>query len=179
MRYVAFLRGINVGGNTLVSMEQLKRVFATLSFTSVETVLASGNVVFDGPKTDLRRLTLRIEEKLHREFGHEIAVLLRTSEELLSLLKAQPFKKIKVTAQTRLNVSFLPDQPKRASTLPQQLMGTGFQIERISEREVCSALEASPGHGTSGLMRILEKEFGKRITTRTWNTIERIGRLLC
>src|SRR5215471_10679967 len=109
MRYVAFLRGINVGGNAVVSMEQLKQVFATLGFTSVETVLASGNVVFDGPKSDLRRLTLRIEEKLHTEFGLEIAVLLRTSEELLSLLEAQPFKKIKVTAQTRLNVSFLSD----------------------------------------------------------------------
>jgi len=174
--YVAFLRGINVGGNSLISMEELKRAFASLGFSQVKTVLASGNVLFETTDGGADALTQRIEEAIQSTFGLQIAVMLRSAKEIQGLVKAKPFKEIK--GSKRLHVTFLAETQTSASTISKRLSDSDFEIVRISDREVCSAVEVSAERGTSDLMKVLEKEFGKKITTRTWNTVERIAKLL-
>jgi uncharacterized protein (DUF1697 family) len=176
--YVAFLRGINVGGNTLISMADLKRAFSSLGFKNVQTVLASGNVLFEAASSDAAALTRKIEQKLKSSFGADITVLLRTGEELLSLIALNPFKTAKISPQTRLHVSFLAPGVEHSLKVSQQLKGTPFLIFRAAPGELCSVVEPAPKQGTPELMRVLEKEFGKKITTRTWNTLERIAKLL-
>jgi uncharacterized protein (DUF1697 family) len=176
--YVAFLRGINVGGNTLISMADLKRCFESLGFKNVKTVLASGNVIFEAPQSDLATLTRKIEQKLQSQFGSSITVMLRTSEEIHTLIALAPFKKVKASPLIRLHVSFLPQNVEHSLKVSQRLNGTPFEIFRVSPCEICSVVQPAPKQGTPELMRVLEKEFGKKLTTRTWNTIERIARLL-
>jgi len=174
IRYAAFLRGINVGGNTLVSMAELKRAFSSLGFKNVQTVIASGNVLFEDPEKDRAVLTRKIEQKLSSQFKLKIAVILRTARQISSLIKADPFKDVKETSQTRLLVTFLPEgQPKRSLGSIERTFG----IIQISNREICSAFEVAEKRGTTDLMKALEKEFGKTITTRNWNTIQRIAKL--
>lgn len=176
--YIALLRGINVGGNTLISMDALKRAFESLGFKNVKTILASGNVIFEAPKSDLATLTTKIEQKLESQFSFAIKVMLRTREDIQSLIDLAPFKKVKVTPQIRLHVSFLPQDVEHRLEISQRLKGTSFDILRATSCELCSVVDIARNQGTTDLMKVLEKEFGKKITTRTWNTVERIAALL-
>jgi uncharacterized protein (DUF1697 family) len=171
--YTAFLRGINVGGRT-VSMQKLKKTFEALRFKNVRTLLASGNVVFETSSTREAVLEQKIEDKLKNTFGFEIEVLVRTIEELRRLIESNPFIGVKVTQQTRLYITFLSEKPKSKLHIPYKSQDGNFKIVRASEREVCSVATPSPDSRTVDLMSILEKEFGKEITTRNSNTIEKI-----
>lgn len=172
-QYVAFLRGINVGRNTTVKMEELKKAFAELGFTSVRTVLNSGNVIFEGSPESILTLTGKIEERLKQKFGFDIKVLLRSGEEIRELIASNSFKDCQVTPDTRLNVTLLPESAKASL----ENSGKDFQILSQTAREICWLVILSPGHRTPEAMAALEKQFGKQITTRTWNTILKIGKL--
>src|SRR5215475_6853587 len=96
-KFVALLRGINVGGNKLVKMDDLKKWFAALGFKNVKTILASGNVLFESSATGEDALVKKIEKKLESELGHTVTVQIRSIEEIQKLADREPFKKIKVT----------------------------------------------------------------------------------
>ena len=178
VNYAAFLRGINVGGHKPVPMQKLKKAFESLRFKNVRTLLASGNVVFEAPLTNTTTLEQKIEDKLKKTFGHEIGVLIRSMEELKRLSESQPFKGIDVTPQTRLYVTFLSEKSKSSLKIPYASPDKGFRILRVSAREVCSVLTLSPNSRSIDLMDVLEKEFGRKVTTRNWNTIVRILKTL-
>lgn len=173
-KYVAFLRGINVGGHKPVKMDELRKAFEALGFQNLKTVLASGNVLFEAPKAKPLALTRTIESKLEAVFGHKISVLLRSLGEIQELADARPFQNIKVTPQTRLYVTFLSEKPKSELKAPHKSPDKSFTILRVSSSEVCSVLTLSPKAQTTDLMEFLEKVFGRNVTTRNWNTINRI-----
>ncbi len=172
--YAAFLRGINVGGHRRVKMDDLKRAFESLGFQRVQTLLASGNIVFESRPTSASVLIQRIKAKLKKIFGFEIGVLIRSTRELQRLHRAQPFRGITVTPQTRLFVTFLSEQPASRLRLPYVSQGGDFKILRATKSEVCSVLTITNLRGGMQFMAILDKEFGRAITTRSWSTITRI-----
>ncbi len=161
--YVAFLRGINVGGKNLIAMSDLKKAFEELGFRDVTTLLASGNVLFKA--TNAKDLRTKIEKKLKTLAGKDINVLLRTIDDLKAL--GDPFKGIKVTPETRLYVTFLTEKPKgKVRDAP-----PAFRIVKKTDTEVCSVLTLGTEGRTVDLMATLEKDLGKSITTRNWNTV--------
>lgn len=81
MRFVAFLRAINVGGH-VVKMDRLRRLFEEMGFTNVATFIASGNVIFDSRSSDAVALEKRIEKHLERALGYEVGTYLRSCAEL-------------------------------------------------------------------------------------------------
>jgi uncharacterized protein (DUF1697 family) len=173
--YVALLRGINVGGHKRVSMERLKKAIEALGFRNVKTLLASGNVLFDAPARARAALAARIERQLAKTLGHEIGVLLRTREELAALARLNPFRSIRVTPRTRLFVTFLPEKSPGRLAIPYQSPDGSYRILRRTAGELCSVLTLGPQWSKNlRQMDILEKEFGKRITTRSWCTVLRI-----
>ncbi|MBI3662397.1 MAG: DUF1697 domain-containing protein [Acidobacteria bacterium] len=172
--YAVFLRGINVGGHKLVKMDNLKKAFEALGFQSVKTLLASGNVVFQAPPVNASVLTKQLEEKLKKTFGFEISVLIRSIKELQRLDKANPFAGIKVTPQTRLFVTFLTEKPASSLKTPYVSPGGNFKILRASNSEVCSVLTITNLRRGMQFMAILDREFGRMITTRSWSTITRV-----
>lgn len=174
MRYVALLRGINVGGNKKVPMAVLKKSLEKLGCNSVTTLLASGNVVFDAADTDKKVLIAKLEEHLEKTFGFTIPVILRTFDELVKLKKSDPFKGIKVTPETRLYVTFLGEARKSTLKIPYKDPVENYRILSVVDGDVCSVLVLDPKMKTVDAMKILEKEFGKNITTRNWNTVEKI-----
>jgi len=171
IRYVAFLRGINVGGKT-IKMDDLKKLFASLGFTHVTTVLASGNVLFEA----INASPGMIEDKLREAFGSKTSVSLRTYSEIEALIDSDPFGGIPVTRQTRLYVTFLPNKSRCSLKIPYESPEGDFRILKATDYEVFSVLDLSRGKGTTQAMEILEKEFGKEITTRNWNTVMKIAR---
>jgi uncharacterized protein (DUF1697 family) len=176
--YIAFLRGINVGGNTTVAMAALTKVLTGLGCRDVKTVLNSGNAVFQSDETDRAALAHKIQAALRKTFGFEIAVMLRSGEEIRALLKADPFKDTLVTPDTRLYVTFLGDGVESRTKAPFVSPQGDYGVVRVFPREVCTFIVLSEGRGTPELMKGIEAEYGRQVTTRSWNTIERIGRLL-
>lgn len=173
--YAALLRGINVGGHKLVSMERLKNAFEALGFRNVKTLLASGNVLFEARVGSAAALARKIEKKLRQTFGQDIGTIVRTVNELQELAALAPFRKIKVTPRTRLFVTFLSEKPKTNLKIPYQSPDKSFRILRLTRGEICSVLTLGPQWAKNlRQMDILEKEFGKKITTRSWNTVVRL-----
>jgi uncharacterized protein (DUF1697 family) len=91
--------------------------------------------------------------------------------EIQELADSNPFKKITVTPQMRLYVTFLSEKPKSSLKIPYESPEKDFKIVRVSNNEVCSVLTLSPNTGTVDAMSVLEKEFGRKVTTRNWNTV--------
>lgn len=80
--YIAFLRGINVGGH-IVKMEYLRQLFTDLGLKNVRSYIQSGNVFFDTADiSDWAALTLRIENYLRQTLGYVVPVFLRTAQEV-------------------------------------------------------------------------------------------------
>ncbi len=171
--YAAFLRGINVGGNTLIKMEDLRKAFESYGYRDVKTLLASGNVLFEAPRENPLDLSQKIAMKLQETFGREILVIVCPVADLRELEARQPFKDIEVTSQTRLFVTFISENKKRRD-ISSQPIHEGFRIIRVSDDTICSVLYEQPGIGAVELMSAIEKEFGKKVTTRSWNTITRL-----
>jgi uncharacterized protein (DUF1697 family) len=175
--HAAFLRGINVGGHRRVTMQRLGGAFESLGFKDVRTLLASGNVLFRAPAANRARLVRRIEAGLRKTFGDDISVIVRNRDELQALADLNPFKRIQVTPRTRLFITFLPERPRTRLKIPYLSPDKSFRILRLTAGEACSVLTLGPQWSRNlRQMDILEKEFGKKITTRSWSTVLRLAR---
>ena len=174
IKYVALLRGINVGGSKLIKMAELSRIFDSLGFKNVKTYIQSGNVLFESSKSDLATLTKHIEQGLHKAVGFEVPVVLRTITELEAIVKLNPFRKIKSDADAQFYVTFLVEPPKTKPKIPLLSPKKDCEIIHLSPREVFTVAFAMPNGRYGESMAFIEKEFGKSVTTRNWNTVIKI-----
>jgi uncharacterized protein (DUF1697 family) len=90
IRYIAFLRAINVGGH-IVKMQDLRRLFESWGLSAVQTYIQSGNVVFEADGKRPRDLEKVLEERLQEALGYRVATFLRTERELADIAKYWPF----------------------------------------------------------------------------------------
>lgn len=104
--YVALLRGINVGGNNMISMKSLKASFEALGFKDVATYINSGNILFKSKQADARKLEGKIEKMLVAEYNLACRVVVRSAAEMASLIKTLP-KEWTGDKEWRYNVMFL------------------------------------------------------------------------
>lgn len=172
--YVALLRGINVGGHHKVPMADFRIEMEEMGFKNVITLLNSGNVIFEGDSIQELKIEEKISIHLERFFGFSIPVLIRKSEEIVELINANPFENIEATKDTRFYVTFLKQPAESQLTLPWISEDQSFRILDIRNRAICSVLDLSVTATPKG-MESLEKIFGNDITTRNWNTVNRIA----
>jgi uncharacterized protein (DUF1697 family) len=174
IRYAAFLRGVNVGGNVLVKMADVKKLFEALGFENVQTILASGNILFESGEQSANKLASTIAAALEKKYKRAIGVIVRSIDELQKLADRRLFKNITVTPAKRLYITFLSEKPKSTLKIPYISPEKDFTILTVTNSEVISVLTVTEKRGTTDGMNIIEKEFGKNVTTRNWNTIEKI-----
>ena len=173
-RYVALLRGINLGARNKIGMADLRALFENLEAEDVETYVQSGNVVFRS-RTARDELGRRIERRISSELGLEIKVLLRTSAELAKLVAGNPFAK-RQSDPVKLHVTFLADTPAPARV--RALDRTQFEPDefRVAGREVY--LHTPNGYGRSKLSNAyFETQLGVAATTRNWKTVTALADL--
>ncbi|MDQ1512146.1 MAG: hypothetical protein QOG50_3990, partial [Actinomycetota bacterium] len=89
--YVAMLRGINVGGKNKIKMADLEALFVGLGHADVITYIQSGNVVFKSPTKNASTLASVIEKRIARDFGLDVAIVLRTKADLGKVIAVNPF----------------------------------------------------------------------------------------
>jgi uncharacterized protein (DUF1697 family) len=173
MRYIAFLRAINIGGH-VVTMAELKKHFESMGFKSVETFIASGNVVFDAPKQNVARLEKKIGDELKRKLGYGVATFVRTEEEVAAIAAHELFSP-EAMARTRVvNVAFtsseLTDEHRtRLKSFEDELSDFVAQGREIYWR--CNVTQSESNFNTQKF----EKMLGIAATWRNINTVRRLA----
>lgn len=174
IQYVAFLRGINVGGSHKVPMAELRKEMENAGFQNIQTLLNSGNVIFESSTSSIQDLEKVISDHLEQVFGFAIPVLVRRATDIIKLIEHDPFQAITLTKDLRFYISFLKENPESEISLPWSAEDGSFKILEIRDKAICSVLDLSVTKTTKG-MDLLEQMFGKNLTTRNWNTINKIG----
>lgn len=168
MKFVAFLRGINVGGNKKVPMVDLKKIFEKLGFANVQTLLNSGNVIFEIGERSEEKLTKDIEDALEKVFGWKIVVMIRSIDELKKVLDKNPFKK---ENDFKCYVSFLEKLPDASLAKAYLALQDEENKFSISGREIYVKIRNSKD---AKVYIALEKKLQLAATSRNVNTIEKL-----
>jgi uncharacterized protein (DUF1697 family) len=168
-RYVAFLRGVSPMN---LKMSELKRCFEAAGFTDVETVLSSGNAVFTARAASETALERKAERAMAKELDRTFHTIVRPATALRELLDANPYAAFRLPANAKRVITFLREPHETKLSLPLEL--DGARILAMNGREIFTAYVPSPRGPV--FMTLIEKTFGKNITTRTWDTVNRCSK---
>lgn len=170
-RYVAFLRGINVGGNNMVRMEGLRLLFASLGFTNVRTYIQSGNVLFDAavsPKQILAQLDRGMQQA-----GITAHVIVLSHGELERIVALDPFGK---RPPGKYFVTFLATDLPKGTKFP--LFSKNKDVEIFVAHGSVVFSESREVNGKFGFPNLfVEKAFKMPATTRNWNVVRKLASL--
>ena len=170
---VALFRGINVGGNRIVPMIELKSLHETLGFKNVVTYIQSGNVVFTGDETDPAQLASQIEESFAQNFGFRSLVIVRTAAELEKTIANNPFQNSPEKEPNRVLVVFLATSPESGALEDLKKSYNGPEEMYLVGQELF--VYYSAGMGRSKLtLPLIEKKLKTAGTGRNWNTVLRL-----
>lgn len=172
VQYVALLRGITPS-NSNMHNNKLRSLFEDIGFQNVQTVLSSGNVLFESQTSNTVEIEDIIEKSLPEQLNFTSTTIVRSRDELQSLVNSEPFNGQRDTSQCKLNVTFLKNKPNTNIEFPYHFENNGFVLLGMRENAICSIVDLTRTK-TPNLMRWMDKEFGKNVTTRTWRTVNRI-----
>jgi len=165
-RHAAFLRGVSPMN---CKMPALAEALTQAGLRDVKTVLSSGNVVFSAAGT-ARSLEKKCEAAMQQHLGRSFMTFVRPIAELEALLEADPFAGYRLAAGSKKVVTFLHALPRETPALP--VAQDDARILALVGREAFSAYV--PGPKGPVFMGLIERTFGKDVTTRTWDTLRKI-----
>ena len=171
MRYVAFLRAINVGGR-VVKMHHLRSLCEAIPLDNVSTFIASGNVIFDSRRLPAQLEGL-IEKKLKGELGYQVATMLRAAGDLQAIVKYVGDAGLEEGGSTRLYVGFLKTAPAAAMTRAVSALSNDVDLLSVRGREIYWICRTSMTESTFAGAR-LEKLLQGPVTFRNVNTVRRL-----
>jgi uncharacterized protein (DUF1697 family) len=172
--HIALLRGVNVGGNRMIPMADLRAMFGDIGLKNCATLLASGNVVFDGGRKSVATLEKLLTAEAKARLGLETEFFVYDRDEWQRAIDANPLTTQARTDPSRLIVTFLRDAPDPAKvrTLHDGIPGT--EIFRVVGRQMYTFFP--DGMGRSRFTGpIVERRLGTRGTGRNWNTVMKLA----
>ena len=170
--YIAILRGINVSGQKIIKMAELREHLASLDYANLTTYIQSGNIVFQSELTENTILETRIHDKIKEVYGFEVPVIVRTKEEWQKVVDEFPFNLNEVDVK-RIGITFLKEKPS-------QLQEEEFEKYKALDDEISFGskeiyLHIPDGFGNSKLTNnVFEKKLNVAATTRNWNTTQKL-----
>jgi uncharacterized protein (DUF1697 family) len=172
--YISMLRGINVSGQKLIKMPELKRLYEDIGFGRVVTYIQSGNVVFSTEENSEKKdLALKIEKAILEKFGFTVPVIIRTPDELKDVVRAIPFINSEGVVPEKIYITFLEDIPDEGNVM--KINPFDFKPDRfvVTGKEIY--LDCASGYGTSKLSNtFFENKLKLRATTRNYNTVNKL-----
>lgn len=172
-RYVALLRGINVGGNNVIKMVDLRACFEALGLSKVETYIQSGNVVFSSKSASKARLESTIEAGLSDTFGYAARIVLASAEELARTVAQAPAGFGTETERYRYDVLFVKAPLSSAQALAQLTTTPGVDTAHAGDHAVYFRRLISKAT-KSRLVKLTQMPIYKSITVRNWNTTTKL-----
>ncbi len=175
LRYIALLRGVNVGGNTMIKMQELRAMFEALAFENVTSYINSGNIGFNSAPRDQNELVDLIEYAIEGRFGRRSQLMVRERSKIAEIIERNPFAG-QFESHKEMHVLFLkePMDPKRAG----ELYAAALPGERyhVSGREIYAHLPTGVADSLLG-SAFIEKKLKTTYTARNWRTVERLASL--
>lgn len=176
MKYVALLRGINVGGNNIIKMSALKAAFEKSGYTQVRTYINSGNVIFTSEEKNSKKITDALEAMLTKTFSYNARVMIRSHQELKDVQTHFP-KEWKNQTDLRCYVGFLAD-----ALSPEE------SAKEIKIKEGIDFLETGPGvlymttlmslRTKSSFNKLVGTNIYKEMTIRNYTTVNKLLKLM-
>jgi uncharacterized protein (DUF1697 family) len=177
VRYVAFLRAVNVAGHARVAMADVCEVFAKAGCRDAKSVGHAGNLLWTraagkAPEEKLRRV-------LGRMLGESPELMIRTSREMRRIVESNPFGALTSDKAIKLYVVFLARKPKQVPPLPVRLEKDALALVAVTGREAYVVSRRKPGTVMYGFPnQFVEKTLGVPATSRNWNTVVKIAKLV-
>jgi len=176
-RYVALLRGINVGGNNLIRMPALKSCFEAQGFADVATYIQSGNVLFTARRAGPRALTRSIEEALSQTFAYQSRVVVRSLEQMQAIVGGAPKEFGARPAVYRYDVVFLKEPLTANEAMKSVTAKPG--VDRVFPGEgVLYFSRLTRKAAQSQLSRVITTPAYQQMTIRNWNTTSKLAKLM-
>ena len=177
VRRIALLRGVNVGGNKMVAMADLRALLTRLGFGDVESLLQSGNLVFSvrGAARSCAALETHLEKEVEKALGLAADFHVRTSEEWQSVIAGNPFRAEAASDPGHLLVSFFKTPLVAANVKALQAAITGPERLHADGRHLYMVFP--DGIGNSKAAGLIDKKLAARGTARNWNTVTKLAAL--
>ena len=173
--YVALLRGINVGGNKMVAMAELRAVLTKAGFSNVQTLLQSGNVILDAAASSPAKLESQLEAEIEKRFSLDVEVHVRSGAELAAVIKANPFAAEAKRDPSHLLVTFYKTPLDKALVKAAQAAIEGPERLHADGRHLYMVFPE--GIGRSKATVVVGKKLGPAGTARNWNTVQKLAAL--
>jgi uncharacterized protein (DUF1697 family) len=173
--YIALLRGINVSGQKLIKMTDLKELFEAQGFQNVQTYIQSGNVIFSSKEKSSDKIKNIISNSIKQKFGFDVGLLVITPDKIEYVLKNNPYIKKKKDID-RLYVTFLSDLPSSENIKKLNLID--YSPEEYIMDDKLVYLHVPNGYGKAKLNNnLFENKLKVEATTRNWKTINKLWEL--
>ncbi len=171
--YIALLRGINVSGQKIIRMADLKAHLEELGWEGIQTYIQSGNIVFQSTDTHPLHLAQQIQQKLQEKYGFDVPTLVLEAQELAQIISNNPFSRDPEKAPDRLYVTFLFDIPR--ADLVEKLQEAGQKNEHFFLDDKFIFLYYPDGYGKAVMNNnAFEKVLQVRATSRNWKTVNKL-----
>jgi len=174
VKCVAFLRALNFGGKSAVTMDYLRAIFEAENFTKVETYLETGNVVFDGDAEDPNGLERVVEQMLADALGYDVATFIRTNAEVRNIAKHKPFMTATMKTAAALNVALFKDALDEKATRALLALRTPSDSFHVRGRELYWLSQTKPSESMIS-NAIFEITAGRPSTLRGINTFRQLA----
>lgn len=175
MKYVALLRGINVGGNNKVEMIRLKKIFEDLGYSQVKTYINSGNIIFSTSESH-SSLTGKIEKAIEEEFKLHIKVVVKSLSEITKIDGVIP-KTWTNGGESKTDVLFLWNEINKKEALHNLKIKP--EIDHVKYIDGAIIWNVDRKNITkSGLLKIVGTDFYKKVTIRNVNTLRKLKYLM-
>jgi uncharacterized protein (DUF1697 family) len=176
-RYVALLRGINVGGNNLIKMAALKVTFEKLGFEDVATYIQSGNVLFTAAEAADAKLAARIEAALTKAHAYQASLVIRSQKEMRAIIQRAPAGFGAQPDKYRYDVIFLK-APLTAAAAIKDVPTNPAVDEATAGNGVLYFSRLSSKATASRLGKVVGMPIYKNMTIRNWNTTSKLLTLM-
>jgi uncharacterized protein (DUF1697 family) len=175
-RHIGLLRAINVGGNNLIPMADLRELLEEVGFAGARTILQSGNVVFEAGKRKADALEALLETHTKRRFGADVDWIVRTADEWDAMIDANPLPEEAAQDPSHCLVHCLKRTPTATQVKALVSAIPGREIVRAKGRHLY--IVYPDGIGKSKLnMTLIERKLGCSGTARNWNTVLKLQAL--
>lgn len=167
-KYIALLRGINVGGHKKILMAELKLLFKNYGFNNITTYIQSGNILFETNKTDKKEIVSIIENAIKQKYGFEVPVILKTITAFTQAIENNPFYKNNEDINT-LHITFLSATPSNEDI--EIVKNFSFEPDKFTIINDCIYLYIGGKYHETKLSNVFfENKLKLKTTTRNWKT---------
>ena len=169
MIFICLLRGVNVSGQKKIIMKELKLMFESMNFISVQTYIQSGNIIFESENKKKSELSILIKNEIRKTFGFDVPTFVESVNFFKELLHGNPYLKDAQKDSSKFHVTILNEQPNI------QLEPTSDKSDEWKCLKNIIYLYCPNGYGrTKFTNTFFEKKLKVSATTRNWKTLSKL-----